>query len=163
MKSLTIPDALLRSCFAHGAEGYPDEVCGVLVGPESEPERLTLALPLPNILNRLHAEDPQRYPRTAREGYVLDPREQMLLERRLGREGQAIRVIYHSHVDVGAYFSEEDTRRALWDGQPLYPGVGYLVCGIRERRPDGAVLAWFDERSGQFTEARLLAEGTGPA
>jgi proteasome lid subunit RPN8/RPN11 len=76
----------------------------------------------------------------------------MLLERRLGQEGQAIRVIYHSHVEVGAYFSAEDTKRALWDGQPLFPGVGYLVCGIKDRRPDGAVIAWYDPASGVFVE-----------
>jgi len=163
MTLLVISPDLLRLCFAHGAEGYPEEICGVLSGPAGEPERLAAAHPLPNIQTRLHGEDPERYPRTAREGYVLDPREHMLLERKLGREGQAIRVIYHSHVDVGAYFSAEDQRQALWDGRPLWPGVAYLVCGIKNRQPDGAVLAWFDDRSGQFTEARLLAAGTGPA
>jgi proteasome lid subunit RPN8/RPN11 len=161
MKSLTIPDELLRRCFAHGAEGYPDEVCGVIIGPEGESDQLTEAVALANILNRLHASDPQHYPRTAREGYVLDPKEHMLLERRLGQEQKAIRVIYHTHVDVGAYFSQEDTKRALWEGEPLYPGVAYLVCGIRERQPDGAVLAWFDPATGKFTESRLLPQGAG--
>lgn len=162
MKSLLISPALLRQCFAHGAAGYPEEVCGVLSGPADASDRVTAAHPLPNILTRLHSEDPERYPRTAQEGYVLDPREHMLLERKLSAEGQAIRVIYHSHVDVGAYFSAEDQRRALWDGRPLWPGVDYLVCGIKNRLPDGAVLVRYDERSGQFTEDRLLAPGTGP-
>ncbi len=161
MKLLNIPQTLLRQCFERGAQGYPEEVCGVLCGPESDPLSVTTIHALANIQTQLHAEDPQRYPRTAREGYVLDPKEHMLLERKLGREGQAIRVIYHTHVDVGAYFSQEDMRRALWDGQPLFPGVGYLVCGIKNRQPDGAVIAWFDEAKGAFTEVRILAPGTG--
>ena len=161
MNELKIPSALLSNCFARGVEGYPEEVCGVLAGPESDPLALTAAHPVRNILNRLHAEDPQRYPRTAAHGYVLDPKEHMLLERKLSREGQAIRVIFHSHVDVGAYFSEEDQRRALWEGEPLFPDVAYLICGIQQRQPDGAVLAWFDPATRAFTEARLLPPGTG--
>ena len=161
MKELTISQELLRACFALGLQGYPEEVCGVLAGPESDPLRLTAVYPVKNILNRLHAEDPVRYPRTAAEGYVLDPKEHMLLERKLSQAGQTIRVIFHSHVDVGAYFSEEDTRRGLWDGEPLFPGVAYLVCGIKERRPDGAILARFDAGTRNFTETRILAPGTG--
>ncbi|MFI5400213.1 MAG: Mov34/MPN/PAD-1 family protein [SAR324 cluster bacterium] len=163
MNELTIPEDLLQRCFALGVQGYPEEVCGVLAGPESDPKRLTAAHPVRNILNRLHAEDPERYPRTAAEGYVLDPKEHMLLERKLTQEGQTIRVIFHSHVEVGAYFSEEDKRRALWDGEPLFPGVAYLVCGIKERRPDGAILARFDPGRRDFTETRILAPGSGTA
>jgi len=161
MNELKIPPGLLRLCFARGAEGYPEEVCGVLAGPESDPLALTAAHPVRNILNRLHAEDPQRYPRSAADGYVLDPKEHMLLERKLSREGHAIRVIYHSHVDVGAYFSEEDKRRALWEGEPLFPDVAYLICGIKAGKPDGAVLAWFDSATRAFTETRILAAGAG--
>ena len=60
-------------------------------------------------MNELHEEDPEQYPRTARDGYMIDPREQMILERSLKKEGKEIKVIYHSHPDVGAYFSEKDT------------------------------------------------------
>jgi adenylyltransferase/sulfurtransferase len=161
MNQLKIPSELLRFCFARAAEGYPEEVCGVLAGPESDPRDVTAAHPVRNILNRLHGEDPQRYPRQATHGYVLDPKEHMLLERKLSQDGQAIRVIYHSHVDVGAYFSEEDQRRALWEGEPLFPDVAYLVCGIKGRAPDGAVLAWFDPATRAFTETRILPAGAG--
>ncbi|HUJ74582.1 MAG TPA: M67 family metallopeptidase [bacterium] len=152
---LSIPSALLEQCFAHGAETYPEEACGVLHGPLSDAMRLVAAQRLPNILNQLHVEDPERYPRTAAEGYVIDPQALFRLEQRLKGQGQAVRVIYHTHVDVGAYFSEEDKRRALWAGQPLLPGVVYLVCGVKARRPDGAVLAWFDDASADFTVTPL--------
>jgi proteasome lid subunit RPN8/RPN11 len=161
MKVLSISPDLLRHCFAHGAEGYPEEVCGVLAGPESEPDRVTAAYRISNILNQKHAEDPQGFPRTAAEGYLLDPREHMLLERKLGNEGHVIRVIYHSHVNVGAYFSDEDKRRALWNGEPLYPGVAYLVCGVKDRKPDGAVLVSYDHATRSFVETRVLAAGSG--
>jgi proteasome lid subunit RPN8/RPN11 len=161
MKTLSIPAELLRHCFAHGAEGYPEEVCGVLAGPETAPERVTGAFRISNILNQKHAEDPHGFPRTAAEGYLLDPKEHMLLERKLEKEHQIIRVIYHSHVNVGAYFSEEDRRRALWNGEPLYPGVAYLVCGVKDRKPDGAVLVAYDPAKRAFAETRIVEPGSG--
>jgi len=160
MKILNIPPEVLDACFAHGAEGYPEEVCGILAGPENEPQRVTAAHRIPNVLNQKHAEDPKGFPRTAREGYLLDPLEHMKLERRLNGAGQVIRGIYHTHVNVGAYFSDEDKRRALWNGEPLYPGVAYLVCGVKDRTPDGAVLVWYEAAKREFVEARIVKAGS---
>jgi proteasome lid subunit RPN8/RPN11 len=153
---ITIPADLLRQCFAHGQETYPEEACGYLSGPEAQAGVLTAAHPIPNIQNRMHAEDPETYPRTAREAYFLDPKVRLPLERRLRAEGRALRVIYHTHPDVGAYFSAEDKRKAvLPNGDPLMPGVIYLVCGITRREPDGAILAWWDEAERAWKEAQV--------
>jgi proteasome lid subunit RPN8/RPN11 len=43
---------------------------------------------------------------------------------------RAASVIYHSHPEVGAYFSEEDTRAALSAGYP----VDYLVVDVQVDR-----------------------------
>ena len=150
---IAIPTSLLQRCYEHGAGAYPDEGCGVLSGPANGEGVLDNWHPLTNILNRLHAEDPEGYPRTAREGYVIDPGEMMRLEKSLAAEGRKIKVIVHSHVDVGAYFSEEDKTRALWAGEPIQPGIAYLVCGVKDRRPDGAILAFFDREAGGFLTA----------
>ena len=147
---IAIPAPLLRACFEHGRQTYPEEACGYLTGPENDPRLLDQAHPIPNVQQRLHEEDPVTYPRTAREAYFLDPKVRLPLERRLRAEGQALRVIYHTHPDVGAYFSEEDQRKALWNGEPLFPGVIYLVCGVRKGEPDGAVCAWWDAAGGMF-------------
>lgn len=149
---LTIPPALLERCFAHGAGTYPEEGCGVLSGPAGS-DAVDGYHPVPNILNQMHAEDPERYPRTGSDGYFMDPAEMMRLEKALAREGRAVKVIFHSHVDVGAYFSQEDKTRALWAGEPLLPGMVYLVCGVKARQPDGAILAWFDEAARDFATA----------
>ncbi len=74
----------------------------------------------------------------------------MRLEKELAAQGRKIKAIFHTHVDVGAYFSEEDSTRALWAGRPVLPGVAYLVCGIKDREPDGAILAYFDESKETF-------------
>jgi len=157
---LTIPRALLERCFTHGATTYPEEGCGVLSGP-ADGGALDGYHPIANVLNAMHAQDPERYPRTAANGYFMDPGETMRLEKALAAQGRQLRVIFHTHVDVGAYFSQEDKTRALWAGEPLLPGVVYLVCGVRARQPDGAILAWFDEAARDFATAP--AEASAPA
>jgi adenylyltransferase/sulfurtransferase len=155
---IVIPVPLLRACFDHGRRTYPEEACGFLTGPDGDAGTLTAAHAIPNVQQRLHTEDPATYPRTAREAYFLDPKVRLPLERRLREEGQAVRVIYHTHPDVGAYFSEEDQRKALWNGEPLFPGLVYLVCGIKGGEPDGAICAWWDASSRLFQVAPVAAE-----
>jgi adenylyltransferase/sulfurtransferase len=152
---LTIPEALLQQCFEHGRQTYPEEACGYLSSGSAAPDTLLEVHPIPNIQNRMHAEDPVTYPRQAHEAYFLDPKVRLPLERRLRGEGREVRVIFHTHPDVGAYFSEEDRRKAVWNGEPLFPGVVYLVCGIKAGAPggavpDGAVLAWWDAAAKDF-------------
>lgn len=153
MPPIKIPPELLEQCFAHGMKSYPEEGCGVLSGPAEQAAPVDGLHPVENIIDRMHEEDPERYPRTAGQGYFMDPVEMMRLEKKFSAEGKALKAIFHSHVDVGAYFSREDIERALWAGQPILPGVAYLVCGIKNRRPDGAILAWFDDGSGEFKTA----------
>lgn len=154
---ISIPEALLQRCFDHGAQTYPEECCGVLSGAEGAPGALDGFHPVENIINQMHEEDPTRTPRTGKDGYVMDPKALFALERSLGKASQAIRVYYHSHPDVGAYFSEEDQKRAMWGDAPMMPGMFFLVCGVKNRQPDGAILAWWDEEMGKFTSAQVVA------
>ena len=58
-----------------------------------------------------------------------------------------IKIIYHSHVDVGAYFSEEDKKQATFDGGPVYPGTHYLVVDVTKEKVRGSKLfIWSDEK-----------------
>ena len=50
------------------------------------------------------------------------------------RSDNPVVVIYHSHPDVGAYFSDEDQDKALFLGEPIFP-VSYLVVDVRQARP----------------------------
>jgi len=147
---LKIPADLLRRCFEHGAQTYPEEACGVLSGPQAQPDVLDGYHPFDNKLTRLHKVDPERYPRDGTNGYHMDPLAFMKLEKSLAAENRQMRVIYHSHPDCGAYFSEEDTSQALWEGEPRHPGLVYLVCGVKARQPDGAILAQYNPHTKKF-------------
>lgn len=127
---MQIPAQILAQCHAHGVEAYPEESCGFIVGKLDDTESLETVYPMRNIMNELHKEDPEQYPRTGRDGYMIDPREHMKLERSLKKAGKQIKVIYHSHPDVGAYFSEKDKEDALWNGNARYPGITFF--GLRD-------------------------------
>jgi len=125
-----IPRAVLDAIYAHAREGYPEEVCGFIVGGDE-------ARRCENRQNQLHAEDPVTFPRTAREAYNFGPKDLFFLDKSL-RGPRKVNIIYHSHVDVGAYFSAEDVRAAAPDGELTYP-VDFLVVdvgveGVRESK-----------------------------
>jgi proteasome lid subunit RPN8/RPN11 len=78
--------------------------------------------------------DPVHFPRTSREAYLMDAKEQLRLHRDLEANDGVIVAVWHSHIEVGAYFSEKDRRDAIIDGQPAVPGAEYLVFGVQAGR-----------------------------
>lgn len=109
-------------------EADPDrEVCGFVVRRGGALE----VVPVANVADRYHDRDPERFPRTSRTSYLMDPRAQLRVHESLADGRGELVAVWHSHVEVGAYFSEKDRADALVDGQPLLPGVEYLVLGVR--------------------------------
>jgi len=107
---------------------YPAECCGVLlVRAGAQADRVLL--PCRNIQAELHAKDPERHPRDSRTAYFIDPKDLLAIGRREG-QGYGVAVIYHSHIDAGAYFSATDKRNALINGEPAYPEAVYVVLSV---------------------------------
>jgi proteasome lid subunit RPN8/RPN11 len=106
------------------------EVCGFLVRRGGVLE----VVPVANLADRYHAVDPARFPRTSREAYLMDPKAQLRIHRELEGQGGEIAAVWHSHVEVGAYFSAKDRADAVIEGQPAVPGAEYLVLGVRGGR-----------------------------
>jgi glutamate-1-semialdehyde 2,1-aminomutase len=109
----------------HAVREYPNECCGVVVVRGDE-RRLVACR---NIQDEKHAADPARFSRDARTAYFMDPAD-LARVHRLEREGFHLAVVYHSHPNAGAYFSETDRQQALMDGEPTYPEVTYLVVSV---------------------------------
>jgi proteasome lid subunit RPN8/RPN11 len=139
--AVEIPRAVLEAIYAHAREGYPEEVCGFIVA-NNEAKRCE------NRQNALHAEDPVAFPRDARTAYNIGAKDLFFLDRSQ-RTDRPVKIIYHSHVDVGAYFSAEDERAATSEGELLYP-VDYLVVDVRADGVRGAKLFTFE--GGAFVE-----------
>lgn len=140
---------LLHACYADARARYPEEACGLLLGPRGAALCDEVRV-CENQQNRLHALDPETYSRDARTAYNLPPRDVLFLSRSLEGD-QPTKIIYHSHVEVGAYFSEEDRRAATFEGELVYP-VDYLVIDCRRDGVHGARLYRF--RAGDFALVR---------
>lgn len=133
---------------------YPHEGCGIIVEtPAGEPKVLVST----NLTEHMRDVDPDYYTRGAEEGYVLDTRLIVQAERR----DEVLRVIFHSHPDVGAYFSEEDHRKAVvdWgDGpEPAYPDVDYLVTAVNKGVVAEHVLFRYESGAGGFVDVARQA------
>lgn len=128
-------DALAR----HAEADWPRECCGLLVAEGGA----LRAVPCENVADAWHARDPQTFPRTARDGYLIDARV-------LIRHGDALRAVYHSHPNGSTALSDEDRRVAAPDGEPLWPGVAQVVVGVRDGSTIGAAVWRWD--AGVWTE-----------
>jgi proteasome lid subunit RPN8/RPN11 len=109
--------------------------------------------PVPNVADRYHALDPARFPRTSRDSYLMDPKEQLRVHRELEAWGGEIAAVWHSHVETGAYFSTKDRADAIVDGAPAVPGADYLVLGVRGGRVSEVRRYRWDGKD--FVEAQL--------
>jgi adenylyltransferase/sulfurtransferase len=133
-----IPTAILEEIYAHAVAGYPEEVCGFIVGGTAPSVRRC-----DNRQNALHAEDPVRFPRDARTAYNLGPADLRFLDKSQRGDSPVV-VIYHSHCNVGAYFSDEDQTAAKFDGEPLWPNISWLVVDVQKDGARGAKLFRWD-------------------
>ncbi len=148
------PPEVIAAMVAEAERAYPAEGCGfVFAGPAGR-----RAEPIPNAVDRYHARDPDRFPRTSRTAYLMDPRRQMEALERADAAGERLAAVFHSHADVGAYFSDEDRAQALSaGGQPLLPGAEYLVLSVRAGGCDRILAFHHEGVRWQETEIALPA------
>jgi len=130
----------------HAVEEYPHECCGIVVGdPDHNNDNVVYRCE--NIQNKLHEKDPENFTRDARTAYNISALELQKILGEAGSKGRVFKVLYHSHPEHDAYFSEEDTRMALFDGEsPIYPGTQYLVVSVYDGKVrDQALFGWDPE------------------
>jgi proteasome lid subunit RPN8/RPN11 len=149
---------------ARRAYAREEESCGFLVGPGLDARHIDGIVPMVNRANALHRLDPQSYPRTGRTYFDIDSMKFEAAVRRGEAEGRPIKVLYHSHLEAGAYFSETDAEVAkMGQGEPPWD-LAYLVTSVRGGRVDDRKLFVWDPAAGAFAETRLtVREGAeGP-
>ena len=153
--AVSIPREFLETIKSRAETDYPNETCGILVGPKTNPGVLSGIFPCRNLQDEYHARDPVNFPRTARAAYFIDPQDLLRIQRESRPKGEEMRVIYHSHTDAGAYFSEEDTRIALSEGGPAYPGVSYAVVSVVQGKAGEALLFQWDAGKRAFCGSKI--------
>jgi proteasome lid subunit RPN8/RPN11 len=140
MEGLTLERGALDEILAHARATHPAECCGAVVERDGRDHvrRFT------NIQDRLHAEDPATHPRGAETAYTPEPRELFEVVRDGDTPGAHLKVFYHSHTRVGAYFSGEDRARAMFGDEPAYPDVIYLVVSDSRTPGEARAFRWDD-------------------
>ncbi|MXZ90710.1 MAG: hypothetical protein F4W95_13695 [Chloroflexi bacterium] len=149
--SLRIPPAILESVYREARAAYPAECCGWLTGPAGG-DVVDVVRPAVN------AQDEDALipveGRTSERAYSFNFDDIRALDESFASATPA-RIIYHSHPNGQAYFSETDREVATqppgWGEGPVFP-VQQLVVGIDAERVVEAALFGWDDDAGGFVE-----------
>jgi len=138
----------------HALATFPEECCGfILYDPEQDCE---LVRRIRNVATERHQADPAAFPRDGREGYLMDEKELLEVQRALDEQALELRAIYHSHPNGKAYFSKEDEARAkIWD-EPIFPEAYYIVLGTDGRSVTGMTAHLWNEERREFEDVRIV-------
>lgn len=110
-------ESLRREVFGHAVEAYPRECCGMIM----DSGRVRRCA---NAIDRLHASDPESFPRSSANGYAFDFDDLRFLVESLV-SADPVRIIYHSHPNHDAAFSAADREAAMPDGIAIYPDLAH--------------------------------------
>jgi len=100
----------------HASEGYPYEICGLLLGPPGG-DRITEARRARNtVTDRAH------------DRYEIDPLDQIRIQREADAVGLDVLGYYHSHPNHPAQPSIFDTERS-WESYV------YVIVSVQDGRP----------------------------
>ena len=151
---LRITRDVLADIEAHALECYPSESCGFVSGPATDPGLLDASTRETNEADKFHKLDPVRFPRTSRMYFKINELRAARAFDEAEKAGRPIKVIYHSHCDAGAYFSQEDAATFAAEGALTWPCAFIVVSVVRnvvmERR------LWVHvPGTGEFRESEL--------
>ena len=135
-----------RAICEHGAKAYPEECCGILIGPE--PERGAARFAISEIVAADNEREDSRHNR-----YVISPRALLEAQRSAREQGLEILGYYHSHPD-------HPSRPSEFDREHAWPGTSYLIVSVEQGRVvNGRSWRLLDDRSRFEQEEVLSPEG----
>ena len=140
MNKLVLTPDQVRQIEEEGAQTYPNECCGIMIGHDMFDGACTR-----RIVERLEPMQNTWDSAEQRRRFSIDPLALMKAEKSAAADGQVVIGFYHSHPDHPARPSEYDRQH----GWPFY---SYVIVSIMQRQP-AAMTSWLlDEATEQFTE-----------
>lgn len=135
---LTLNESQIEIMFAHAREGYPNEVCGIMIGKYNGDTKETCQIRRAANLNTTRAHD----------RFELDPKDIIAAEKQCREDGAEIIGFYHSHPDHPDEPSEFDRERA-W---PMY---SYVIASVTEGK-EICFRSWvLNDETEQFEEEEV--------
>lgn len=131
----------------HALNEYPGECCGVVTGDRKN----QIVHECENIQNKMHAEDPVRFPRDARTAYFIERSEFDRMISYARDKGGEVIALYHSHIEHEAYFSEEDFAAQTVLGEPEFPDALHVVVSVMGGKIHGINCFKWDRDLQNFT------------
>lgn len=150
---VTIPNRLLHAVYHEARKSYPNEACGWLIGSAADNRAVAIRACVNAKSLGIHSTLVDRGAETA---YEFTAQDAIDLDRSFDTDAPAV-VIYHSHPNGRAYFSQTDRQfaKSMWDDGPSYP-VQQLVVGIDASRVVEAALFAWSWKANDFIEVSRL-------
>jgi len=141
---ITIRKRDLDRIFEHGRDGYPHEVCGIIMGTYGEASKRVEEIRIAGNLNTERAHD----------RYEMDPKDILKAEREGAGKGLEIVGFYHTHPDHPDEPSEFDRERS-------WPSYSYIIVSVNDGS-DFKVRSWIlNEDTKRFEEEKIEILGEG--
>ena len=102
--------------------GTDEEACGYAMGPLGDPLLIDEVVVLENMATKLHKLDPKTYFRSARTFFAFNEKKFDDAVRKGKALERPVKVLYHSHLDTGAYFSATDASVMSFGEPPRVEG-----------------------------------------
>lgn len=151
---LEIDASVMEEIERHALECYPSESCGFVFGPADQPALLDAMQREENEADKYHALDPVTFPRTSKTYFKINELRAARTFEQGQADGRPVKVIYHSHCDAGAYFSDEDAATFANDGQLMWP-CAYIVVSVMDAKIAERRLWVHEPGTNGFRESRL--------
>src|SRR5689334_7223783 len=130
---LSISKELVEGIRAHGAETYPHECCGALLGRDLEPREIVALFPL---INRRDDSPRNRFSVSAQD--VVDA------EKSARAQGLDVVGWYHSHPDHPA-------RPSQYDRDHAWPWYSYIIVSVQDGAPQDMTSWRLNDDRNQFS------------
>jgi len=138
--ALRLNEVLVKTIREHGALDYPNECCGVLLGHvDGDHKQVSEVVPLKNLRHdAARAQDilPLDSPgaESERNRFLIDPKDQIRVEKDARARGLDVVGYYHSHPDHPA-------RPSNYDRDHGWPWYSYVIISV-ERGESKDLNSW---------------------
>ncbi len=134
-----------RAVIDHCLSAAPEEACGILLGRREGGGVVVLDA----------AACRNAHPGDRRKHFLIDPEQQLAIQRAAREAGLEILGFYHSHLNGSAQLSEEDCRQA-------HPSVSNVIFAFRDGKFVEA-RSWRIGGDGAAAEEAIVVEGVTAA